>query len=89
MDKQENIAPNTSQGSFERSSKSISQRKVLGDFEMGEDDTNKIKKEIRQQIEFYFSTANLYNDSYLRKLVLSNKEQRVAIDVLLKFAKIR
>jgi hypothetical protein len=89
MDIQENIAPNTPQSSFEINSKNISQKKVLADVEMDEDKTNDIRGAIRSLIEFYFSTANLYNDSHLRKLMLSNQEQRVDLDVLLSFSRLR
>jgi hypothetical protein len=89
MDIQENIAPNTPQSSFEMNSKSISLKKVFADVEMDKDKTKDIKGAIRSLIEFYFSTANLYNDSHLRKLMLSNQEQRVNIDVLLSFSRLR
>ena len=42
-----------------------------------------------EQIEFYLSYANLYNDAYLRKLIAKNKEQRVDFETLLDFNKIK
>lgn len=53
-----------------------------------EKEENIIRKKLKEQIEFYFSDANLINDKYLSRLVLINKEGYVDFTVFLKFNKI-
>lgn len=44
---------------------------------------------IKEQIEFYLSDANLYNDKFLRSIILKTPEQRVDIETLLTFNKLK
>jgi hypothetical protein len=47
----------------------------------------KIKKNLREQIEFYFSDENLLNDKFLKKYMLSDNV--IDVSLILKFNKIR
>lgn len=49
----------------------------------------KLFKSIRDQMEFYFSDANLRKDRYMNELVQKDKEQYVDLEVFLTFHKIR
>ena len=89
MDEQENIAPNSFPNSVESVMKTSSQLKLAVDTDSSSKPTNDLKSQVREQIEFYLSDANLYNDPYLRSIVLSTEEQRVSIDLLLSFNKIK
>jgi len=46
-------------------------------------------EQIRKQVEYYFSLANLITDHYLRRLMLENKKGWVHIRELLEFRKLR
>lgn len=49
----------------------------------------KLFKSIRDQMEFYFSDANLRKDRYMNELVQKDKERYVDLEVFLTFHKIR
>jgi hypothetical protein len=46
-------------------------------------------EQIRKQVEYYFSLANLITDHYLRRLMSENKKGWVHISELLGFRKLR
>ena len=88
MDDQENVHPNSFHRSMEekkRNMKPLMQKDVTMRAEFTSDDLKKVK----EQIEFYLSDANLYNDKFLRDIILQTPEQRVDIDTLLTFNKLK
>jgi len=48
-----------------------------------------IKDLIREQIEFYLSDSNLFNDQFLRQIILESEKQEVSIELLLTFNKMK
>ena len=81
LDDIENLLPNT----FNKYSSSCSDKKGCKTLKSGSKSPSLTIPKLQKQLEFYFSDANLYNDSFLRKLVLKSGEQRVEIETLLMF----
>jgi hypothetical protein len=52
-------------------------------------DETKLLGELKSQIEFYLSDANIYNDRYLREYLAKTQEQRLPFEELLKFNQIK
>ena len=48
-----------------------------------------VQLKLRKQIEFYLSDANLYNDTFLRKMISKNSQQSVEVNTLLTFVKVK
>ncbi|CAI2365412.1 unnamed protein product [Moneuplotes crassus] len=84
----ENQSPNTNIKSLNPLVTKAENNSATKDAEMGIEKRD-IKQEICEQIEFYFSYPNLYHDTFLRKLILKNPEQKIEIETLLSFNKIK
>lgn len=89
MDDQENVTPNSLPNSLDAKKGSSFKAKAVSDVNMDISQSPETLALIRQQLEFYLSDANLYNDPYLRNILTEKREQKVPFDVLLGFSKLR
>ena len=48
-------------------------------------DKKNLKLSLQKQLEFYFSKSNLEQDSFLQRLILDDKTQRVKINIIMQF----
>jgi hypothetical protein len=86
---QENVHPNSFHSSMEEKKnffKPLVQNDVVMKAEVNSDDDS---QKIKEQIEFYLSDANLYNDKFLKNIILQTPEQKIDIDTLLTFNKLK
>ena len=52
-------------------------------------DDSKAVEGIKERLEFFFSDANIRQDAFIRKLLVSSDEKSVGIDALLRFNTIK
>jgi len=90
MVNQENIIPNSMSNSIDFKSNSSKSKPVATvDSDMKIDQILDQQTQLREQIDFYLSDANMFNDQFMRKTLLKTPEQKIEIDILLQFNHIR